>query len=318
MEEFTMNRKLRVSLSITLALLFSICMAVGCTAADTANDPFQSYFSEKPFVEFLTEEDTATLRAQYPQEFELLDEMFGPVTLFREDALELVTELARKNAGPGFSEMVGSAYALAFERAAQDFNAEQAAKAEQAQGGLLELLRANPDQLEVRNRVVETVVPYGALKGVEGARVGIGGHLTKEVSIGCSVNEVVLDYTIGTLVASKKVSYTYDGPTSSDYIKAGIRASHRWAFGILYGSIQHTEYDLYNVYTGKLDSHYSFNTIVSPDRDVTAFLCRTPGTSGPTYIASLDGTRVFEFDTIRDAAKDVCESPGKYLLVYDD
>ena len=100
-----MNRKLRVSLSITLALLFSICMAVGCTAADTANDPFQSYFSEKPFVEFLTEEDTDTLRAQYPQEFELLDEMFGPVTLFREDALDLVTEQAMEDSGSGFAQI---------------------------------------------------------------------------------------------------------------------------------------------------------------------------------------------------------------------
>ncbi len=313
-----MNRKLRVSLSITLALLFSACMAVGCAAIDTANDPFQSYFSEKPFVEFLTEEDTDTLRAQYPQEFELLDAALGTVTLFREDALELVTEQARKNAGPGFSEMVGSAYALAFERAAQDFNAEQAAKAEQAQGGLLELLRANPDQLEVRNRVVETVVPYGALKGVEGDQVCVGGHLTKEVSVGCATGEELLGHTIGSLVVSKEVSYTIDGPTSSDYIKAGIRASHRWAFGILYGSIQHTEYDLYNVYTGKLDSHYSFNTVTSPDRNVIALLFRAPGSSGPTYLASLDGTRVFEFDTIRDAAKDVCESPGKYLLASDD
>ena len=301
-----------------LYLMLTCLLLLPCAGCGGKMDPFQSYFSEKPFVEFLTEEDTDTLRAQFPEEFQWLDTMLGPVTLFREEALDLVTEQAMDDSGSGFAQIPGAAYALAFERAAQDFNAEQAARAEQAQGGLLGLLRANPDQLEVRNRVVETVVPYGALKGVEGARVGIGGHLTKEVSIGCSVNEVVLDYTIGTLVASKKVSYTYDGPTSSDYIKAGIRASHRWAFGILYGSIQHTEYDLYNVYTGKLDSHYSFNTIASPDRDVTAFLCRTPGTSGPTYLASLDGTRVFEFDTIRDAARDVCESPGKYLLVYDD
>ncbi len=301
-----------------LCLMLTCLLLLPCAGCGGKTDPFQSYFSEKPFVEFLTEEDTATLRTQYPQEFELLDAALGTVTLFREDALELVTEQAIEDSGSGFAQIPGAAYALAFERAAQDFNAEQAAKAEQAQGGLLGLLRANPDQLEVRNRVVETVVPYGALKGVEGDRVGIGGHLTKEVSIGCSVNEVVLDYTIGTLVASKKVSYTYDGPTSSDYIKAGIRASHRWAFGILYGSIQHTEYDLYNVYTGKLDSHYSFNTVTSPDRNVIALLFRAPGSSGPTYLASLDGTRVFEFDTIRDAAKDVCESPGKYLLASDD
>ncbi len=298
-----------------LCLLFVCLLLLLCAGCGGEPDAFQTYFSEKPFVEFLTEEDTDALRAQYPQEFELLDAAMGTVTLFREDALDIVTEQAKKSAGSGFSEMVGSAYALAFERAAQGFNTEQAAKSEQ---GLLGLLRANPDQLEVRNRVVETVVPYGALKGVEGDRVGIGGHLTKEISIGCSVNEVVLDYTIGTLVASKKVSYTYDGPTDSDYVKAGVRASHRWAFGILYGSIQHTEYDLYNVYTGKLDSHYSFNTIASPDRDVSSLLCRTPGSSGPTYIASLDGTRVYEFDTIRDAAKDVCNHPGKFFQALDD
>lgn len=298
-----------------LCLMLTCLLLLPCAGCGGKTDPFQSYFSEKPFVEFLTEEDTDTLRVQYPQEFELLDEMFGPVTLFREEALELVTEQAIEDRESGFTQIAGAAYALAFERAAQDFNAEQAAKSEQ---GLLGLLRANPDQLEVRNRVVETVVPYGALKGVEGDQVCVGGHLTKEVSVGCATGEELLGHTIGSLVVSKEVSYTIDGPTSSDYIKAGIRASHRWAFGILYGSIQHTEYDLYNVYTGKLDSHYSFNTVTSPDRNVIALLFRAPGSSGPTYLASLDGTRVFEFDTIRDAAKDVCESPGKYLLASDD
>lgn len=311
---------MRRSLCIRPALcLMLVCLLLlPCAGCGEKTDPFQSYFSEKPFVEFLTEEETAALRAQFPEEFQWLDVMLGPVTLFREDALELVTDQAIEDSGSGFAQIPGAAYALAFERAAQDFNAEQAAKAEQAQGGLLELLRANPDQLEVRNRVVETVVPYGALKGVEGDQVCVGGHLTKEVSVGCATGEELLGHTIGSLVVSKEVSYTIDGPTSSDYIKAGIRASHRWAFGILYGSIQHTEYDLYNVYTGKLDSHYSFNTVTSPDRNVIALLFRAPGSSGPTYLASLDGTRVFEFDTIRDAAKDVCESPGKYLLASDD
>ena len=108
---------------LTCLLLFP------CAGCGGKTDPFQSYFSEKPFVEFLTEEDTDTLRAQYPQAFELLDEMFGPVTLFREDALDLVTEQAMDDNGSGFAQIAGAAYALAFDRATQDFNAAQEANA---------------------------------------------------------------------------------------------------------------------------------------------------------------------------------------------
>ena len=300
-----------------LCLMLTCLLLLPCAGCGGKKDPFQSYFSEKPFVEFLTEEDTDALRAQFPEEFQWLDTMLGPVTLFREEALDLVTEQAMDDSGSGFAQIPGAAYALAFERAAQDFNAEQAAKAENAKHGFLGL-RAKPHQLEVRDRAAEALLSCRPLKGAEGPHASSGGHASGTVTVGCEAGETISGCTVDTTVRPVTLEYTADGPVDTIQITPKVRASHGWAFGILYGSIQHTEYDLYNVYTGKLDSHYSFNIVTSPDRNVIALLFRAPGSSGPTYIASLDGTRVFEFDTIRDAAKDVCESPGKYLLASDD
>ena len=293
-----------------LGLMLACLLLLPCAGCGGKTDPFQSYFSEKPFVEFLTEEDTDALRAQYPQEFELLDEMFGPVTLFREEALALVTEQAIEDRESGFTQIAGAAYALAFERAAQDFNAEQAAKAERAKHGLMSL-RANPDQLEVRNRTSEILVPYQALKGKEGQMAAAGIHITKSVSIGCSTGETLFGHEVGQSTASLSVSYTLEGPSSSDRVGSDP-ASHRWAFGLLYGSLQHIEYDLYNVSTGSFHSHYSMNTIVAPKRVVDTLLCVLTGNDG-IYVAHPRSSEVSHFEKIYEASDNICKNPSDYF-----
>ena len=89
-----------------LCLMLTCLLLLPCAGCGGKTDPFQSYFSEKPFVEFLTEEDTDALRAQYPEEFQWLDTMLGPVTLFREEALDLVTEQAMDEIAAGIQMAV--------------------------------------------------------------------------------------------------------------------------------------------------------------------------------------------------------------------
>lgn len=294
----------------TLCLMLTCLLLLPCAGCGGKTDPFQSYFSEKPFVEFLTEEDTDALRAQYPQEFELLDAALGTVTLFREDALDFVTEQAMEETTLKFSEMVGAAHSLAFERAAVNFNQAQAAKAERAKHGLVSL-RANPDQLEVRNRTSEILVPYQALKGKEGQMAAAGIHITKSVSIGCSTGETLFGHEVGQSTASLSVSYTLDGPSSSDRVGSDP-ASHRWAFGLLYGSLQHIEYDLYNVSTGSFHSHYSMNTIVAPKRVVDTLLCVLTGNDG-IYVAHPRSSEVSHFEKIYEASDNICKNPSDYF-----
>lgn len=293
-----------------LCLMLTCLLLLPCAGCGGKTDPFQSYFSEKPFVEFLTEEDTDALRAQYPQEFELLDAALGTVTLFREDALDFVTEQAMEETTLKFSEMVGAAHSLAFERAAVNFNQAQAAKAERAKHGLVSL-RANPDQLEVRNRTSEILVPYQALKGKEGQMAAAGIHITKSVSIGCSTGETLFGHEVGQSTASLSVSYTLDGPSSSDRVGSDP-ASHRWAFGLLYGSLQHIEYDLYNVSTGSFHSHYSMNTIVAPKRVVDTLLCVLTGNDG-IYVAHPRSSEVSHFEKIYEASDNICKNPSDYF-----
>lgn len=291
-----------------LCLMLTCLLLLPCAGCGGKTDPFQSYFSEKPFVEFLTEADTDALRAQYPQEFELLDEMFGPVTLFREEALALVTEQAIEDSGSGFAQIPGAAYALAFERAAQDFNAAQEANAGHGQLGLL---RGNQDQVEVRNRKTKTLVPSQALKAVEGNHVGQGGHLSETISIGYSTNDTILGYAMGSASVSYDVTYTLDGPTGTERV-GDHRATHRWAFAVLYGSIVEVSYDLYDVRTDKLISHYSMNSIVAPRGVDQNFLFSITGKDG-VYVLQAAGDAVFHFTSIDRAVDAICKHPDSYI-----
>lgn len=301
---------MRRSLCIRPALcLMLVCLLLlPCAGCGGKTDPFQSYFSEKPFVEFLTEADTDALRAQFPEEFQWLDVMLGPVTLFREEALELVTEQAIEDSGSGFAQIPGAAYALAFERAAQDFNAAQEANAGH---GLLGLLRGNQDQVEVRNRKTKTLVPSQALKAVEGNHVGQGGHLSETISVGYSTNDTILGYAIGSASVSYDVTYTLDGPTGTERV-GDHRATHRWGFAVLYGSIVEVSYDLYDVRTDKLISHDSMNSIVAPRGVYQNFLFSVTGKDG-VYILQASGDAVFHFTSIDRAVDAICKYPASYI-----
>lgn len=294
-----------------LCLMLTCLLLLPCAGCGGKTDPFQSYFSEKPFVEFLTEEDTDTLRAQYPEEFQWLDVMLGPVTLFREDALELVTDQAIEDSGSGFAQIPGAAYALAFERAAQDFNAEQAAKAENAKHGFLGL-RAKPHQLEVRDRTAEALLSCRPLKGAEGPHASSGGHASGTVTVGCEAGETISGCTVDTTVRPVTLEYTADGPVDTVQITPKVRASHGWAFGLLYGSLAHVEYDLYNVSAGEVEARVARNVILCPEVRVASLWLRITG-MGEAYILHADGAHHSYFRYFPEGIDAVCACPSAYF-----
>lgn len=295
-----------------LCLLFvCLLLLLFCAGCGGETDAFQAYFSEKPFVEFLTEEDTDALRAQYPDEFQWLDVMLGPVTLFREDALDLVTEQAMEDSGSGFAQIPGAAYALAFERAALTFNAEQAARAENAKRGLLGL-RATPHQLEVRSRTAETLLSYRPLKGVEGAHAAAGGHATGKIQVGCDAGETISGCVVDTTVRPVTLEYTADGPVDTIQITPKVRASHGWAFGLLYGTLAHVEYALYNVSAGEVEERVSRNEILCPETRAASLWLQVNG-KGEGYILHADGTHHSYFRYFVDGLNAVCACPSAYF-----
>lgn len=112
-------------------------------------------------------------------------------------------------------------------------------------------MRAHPDQLEVRNAVRTTVVPYGALKAKHDIDVAVGltETQTDTANVGVEVNEMLKGYKISSSV-SVSVSRSINGPADNTQVRAGVYATHRAGYAVLFGRIERYTYDLYYTYTG--------------------------------------------------------------------
>ena len=107
------------------------------------------------------------------------------------------------------------------------------------------------------------------------------------------------------------VTYTLNGPTGSERV-GDHRATHRWGFAVLYGSIVEVSYDLYDVRTDKLISHYSMNSIVAPRGVDQNFLFSITGKDG-VYVLQAEGNAVFHFTSIDKAVNAICKYPASYI-----
>lgn len=164
--------------------------------------------------------------------------------------------------------------------------------------------------MEVRNRTVETLVSFRALKATEGEYVGIGSSVEKSIEVDYETGDTILGYKIGSVSASYTVSYTLTGPDDTDRV-GDYYATHAYAFGVLYGGIQKVSYDLYYAASGEFFSHQKLTTINSPDALDTTFFFSITGTK--TYIRHSSSDEVSCFDNHKKAIQAICEKPASYI-----
>lgn len=294
-----------ISLCTALLMLIGIICISSTCHANNRTDPFQEYFSSRPLTDFLTEDDTAALASAYPAEFTVLSaQTHTPVSLITEDIHVQLKKLAIQHPSSNFPALLDELFVRAFDNAANAFNEEQAAQTSTG------LFRARPDQMEVRNRTVETLVSFRALKATEGEHVGLGTSITKSIEVGYETGDTILGYKIGSASASYTVAYTLNGPSSNDRI-GNYYATHAYAFGVLYGSIQKVSYDLYYAASGEFFTHQELTTISSPDALDTTFLFSITGTK--TYIRHSSSDKVSAFDNHIKAVNAICEKPASYI-----
>lgn len=293
-----------ISLCTALFMLIGIICISSTCHANNRTDPFQEYFSNRPLTDFLTEDDAAALASAYPAEFTVLSaQMHTAVSLITEDIHVQLKKLAIQHPSSNFPALLDELFVRAFDNAANAFNEEQAAQTSTG------LFRARPDQMEVRNRTVETLVSFRALKATEGEHVGIGSSIEKSIEVGYETGDTILGYKIGSVSASYTVSYTLTGPDYTDRV-GDYYATHAYAFGVLYGSIQKVSYDLYYA-SGEFFSHQELTTINSPDALDTTFFFSITGTK--TYIRHSSSDEVSCFDNHKKAIQAICEKPASYI-----
>lgn len=305
--------KKTVSLFLALVLLlfgttFSSVLALGCTASSA--NPFLRFLESAPIESLLSTQEQEALLQAYADEFEFLNQKHGnAIQAVNENAINLIKAEAVSFSGSDvfeFDALLEQISALRFEKAVAAFNAGDASAQTQSSP-----LRVHPDQLEVRNAVRTTVVPYGALTAKYISEAPTGTTLTTSGSLSLSVEKgsILKSYKLTTGV-EVSVEYSLTGPSSTDQVKPGMYATHRVAFGVLYGRIERYTYDLYYSYTGELHSH---NEIISV-RDEDGYYCTFLASYGaPTYLRHAKNNNYFTFTSRSSCVDSVCKNSGTYI-----
>lgn len=132
--------------------------------------------------------------------------------------------------------------------------------------------------------------PFGPLRGKHFVNVATGTTTAVEdnVSIGISVGEELFGVTLNAGV-SKSVSYSCTGPADGTTLNNGVAATHRTAFGVLYGTIMKREARLS---TGELWVTYFVEEI---SKDAESFTTLTK-IGVPTYANILSGSVMYFSD----------------------
>ena len=296
--------KRSICLFIALCIVFvTTCTMVTCSANNSA-DPFWDYFNSQSAISFLSENDVLVLRTKYPVEFTYITVgNTSPITTITEDLYQQISLAAIELPDLQFPALMDDIFAMAFDNAAEIFNREQRA---QTSSGLL---RGRPDQVEIRNREVETLVSYSALKAEMDMEATTGTSTTREVEVGYETGDTFFGYSIGSVSVSYSTSYTLYGPENGDMV--GTRyATHRVGFGVLYGSIQHVSYDLYSG-SGQFITHQEMIAIGTPRTLAHTFLFSITGTT--CYFRHATTDEVEDFDTYPDAVDAICDTPANYI-----
>ena len=287
---------------LLLGMVAVSALASSCAGAD--EDPFMHFLESTPVETLLSAEEQAELLQTYENEFAYLQQQYGePIRTVSESVIGRIKAGAVSFAGSdayAFDALLEQIGALRFEKAVVAFNSGDA-----------ETIHAHAGQLEVRNAVRMTVVPYGALKAKHDIDITSGGMQIQpaEVEIGIEAGEMLGNYKISTPV-NASTSRSIMGPADFTEVKPGVYATHRAGYAVLFGRIERYTYDLYYSSTGKLHSHNECYAVCDESAEYCAFLASY---GVPTYLCHAESDHCFTFASRRSCIDSICESPENYI-----
>ena len=287
---------------LLLGMVAVSALASGCAGAD--EDPFMHFLESTPVEALLSAEEQAELLQTYENEFAYLQQQYGePIRTVSESVIGRIKAGAVSFAGSdayAFDALLEQIGALRFENAVVAFNSGDAGT-----------IHAHAGQLEVRNAVRMTVVPYGALKAKHDIDITSGGTQIQpaEVEVGIEAGEMLGNYKISTPV-NASASRSIMGPADFTEVKPGVYATHRAGYAVLFGRIERYTYDLYYSSTGKLHSHNECYAVCDESAEYYAFLASY---DTPTYLCHAENDHCFTFASRRSCIDSICESPENYI-----
>ena len=297
-----------------VVFLLSVVMtsALASDCAEISTDPFMRYLESVSIETLLSAEEQAELLQTYENEFAYLQQKYGePIQTVSESVIGRIKAGAVSFAGSdayAFDALLEQISALRFHKAVAAFNSGSSDASAQSR---VNPMRAHPDQLEVRNAVRTTVVPYGALKAKHDIDVAVGltETQTDTANVGVEVNEMLKGYKISSSV-SVSVSRSINGPADNTQVRAGVYATHRAGYAVLFGRIERYTYDLYYTYTGELHSHNEIISVRDQDAIYYTFLVSC---GAPTYLRQTRYTTSYSFSSRQACLNAVCSNPNTYI-----
>lgn len=232
--------------------------------------------------------------AEFSQEISYVEDKYGiSITDLNPETFELIKHEAILNLENEDYEFAALVDAVAIANAEEHLRTVEAASGDTAQGA---------------GATVTVYRSFGALRGehIVNVATGTAQAASGTVTVGLSVGEELFGVTIDAAV-SASASYECSGPADYTALFNGMYATHRTAFGVLYGTIVKHEYD------SAIDGTHRVLYYVSPDtKDAQSHTTLTI-IGVPTYANTVRGNTVMYFPDQLSLYAMIEELPGRLL-----
>ena len=164
-----------------------------------------------------------------------------------------------------------------------------------------------------QNEVITVYKSFGPLKGkyINDAPVGSTSTISGTANIQIGTGEVVQNVAISG-GGSVTLSYSLNGPADNTVLPNGVRATHRVAMGVLYGTILKHEYDWYFPDTGYIHRGNISYTVESGSATPESYTFLA-SIGVPTYAAKARGSGTLSFSDLRQFRSQVESNPDSFI-----
>lgn len=164
----------------------------------------------------------------------------------------------------------------------------------------------------ISNKVTTVYSDFSALKGkyIAEMPVGVTGTVSSSTSIEVATGDVLKNVKIG---VNFSIGFSYDlsGPEDGTVLSNGVIATHRVAFGILYGTIMKSEYDIY--YPDTDYTHHMTEYYIDTSSAATTEYTMLASIGIPTYSGMARHTGVLYFSNLNEFRSRVETSPEMFI-----